>query len=71
MYSDILRRIAGIEVFPVISLVLFVAVFTVVLVWTVRMDASRIARLSHLPLDESEPAGVPPAPRRPAARREA
>jgi hypothetical protein len=71
MYSDILRRIAGIEVFPVISLILFVAVFTAVLVWTVRLDATRVARLAHLPLDETEPAGVGPASGRPAARSEA
>jgi hypothetical protein len=35
------------------------------------MDAERIARLSHLPLDETEPAGVEPATGRPAARSEA
>lgn len=71
MFSDILRRIAGIEVFPIISLILFVTVFTVALVWTIRMDATRIALLSHLPLDEREPAGPEPASGRPAARSEA
>jgi hypothetical protein len=71
MYSDILRRIAGIEVFPLISLVLFVAVFTVVLVWTVRLDAAGVARLSHLPLDESDSAGCAPTTGRPAAQGEA
>ena len=39
MYTDILRRIAGIEVFPVVSLLLFVSVFTIALVWTVRMES--------------------------------
>jgi hypothetical protein len=53
MYSDILRRIAGIEVFPVISLLLFVTVFSVALIWTLRLDAERIGRLSRLPLDTS------------------
>lgn len=71
MYADILRRIAGIEVFPVFSLIVFVAVFTVVLVMTVRMDATRVARLSQLPLDETEPAGAEPATGRLAARSEA
>jgi hypothetical protein len=56
MYADILRRIAGIEVFPVISLLLFVIVFAVVLVWTARLDATRIDRLERLPLDPP-PAG--------------
>jgi hypothetical protein len=71
MYSDILRRIAGIEVFPVFSLIVFVAVFTIAIVMTVRMDAARVARLSQLPLDETEPAGVEPAAGRLAARSEA
>jgi hypothetical protein len=71
MYSDILRRIAGIEVFPVFSLVVFVAVFTIALVMTVRMDAKRVARLAQLPLDETEPAGTEPATGRLAARSEA
>ena len=71
MYSDILRRIVGIEVFPIISLMLFVAVFTVVLIWTVRMDTTRIARLAQLPLDDSEPAGPGPVPSRPTARSDA
>ena len=41
MYMDILRAIAGIEIFPVVSLLLFVTVFTVVLVWTLRLDRAR------------------------------
>jgi cytochrome c oxidase cbb3-type subunit IV len=63
MYKDILRGIAGIEVFPVISLIVFVAFFTAVLVWTARLDRHRLARLSSLPLDGSDgdtsPAGSP------------
>jgi hypothetical protein len=51
MYTDILRRIAGIEVFPVVSLLLFVVIFAVVLVWTARLDADRIGSLERLPLD--------------------
>ncbi len=51
MYTDILRRIAGIEVFPVVSLLLFVTVFTVALIWTLRLDPERVGRLSRLPLD--------------------
>jgi hypothetical protein len=52
MYKDILRSIAGIEVFPLLSLGLFLTVFLVVLVWTARLDRGRLARLSRLPLDD-------------------
>ena len=63
MFSDILRRIVGIEVFPIISLVTFVAVFTAVLVWTVRLDGARILRISRLPLDDEDPASPVPSAR--------
>jgi hypothetical protein len=54
MYKDILLSIAGIEIFPVVSLVLFVTVFTAVLISVVRMDRSRAEALASLPLDDSE-----------------
>ena len=53
MYKEILQSIAGIEVFPVISLVLFVAVFAAVIISVARMDRTRAEGLAALPLDES------------------
>ena len=55
MYKEILRSIVGIEIFPVISLCLFVAIFTVVLVWTSRLDRTWLARNARLPLDADVP----------------
>jgi hypothetical protein len=54
MYKDILRSIAGIDVFPVVSLVIFVAVFTAAIVYAIRLDRQRLATLSALPLDEPD-----------------
>ena len=54
MYQDILQRIEGIGIFPVISLVLFVSLFSVVLVVVVRMDRSRAERLASLPIDDDD-----------------
>ena len=51
MYKEILRSIAGIEVFPVISLVLFVTVFTIALVRALRMDRGQVEHASRLPLE--------------------
>ena len=54
MYADILRGIAGIEIFPIVSLVLFVAVFGGVLVWAVRADRRHLDACAALPLEESD-----------------
>jgi hypothetical protein len=51
MYKETLRGITGIGLFPVISLLLFAAVFVVVLVRTFRMDRSELQHLAGLPLD--------------------
>lgn len=59
MYKEILRSIAGIEIFPVISLCLFVAIFAIVIAWTSRLDAGWLARHARLPLeaDPGDPTG--------------
>jgi hypothetical protein len=57
MYQDILRSISGIEVYPLLSLLLFVTLFVIVVVMTVRMDRERVARLAGLPLEDERDAG--------------
>jgi cytochrome c oxidase cbb3-type subunit III len=60
MYKEILRGIAGIGVFPVISLLLFVAVFTIMLVRVLAMDRAGVQYLAGLPLDDGrDEAGLP------------
>jgi hypothetical protein len=61
MYKDILRTMAGIEVFPIVSLLLFVVVFAAMLVWTARLDRAHLARLSSLPLEGGDDAASAPA----------
>lgn len=56
MYKEILRSIAGIDVFPVVSLCLFVGVFAIVLVRTMRADRARLIEYANLPLDDHEAA---------------
>ena len=51
MYKEILRSITGIEIFPVISLLVFVTVFTLALVRTLRMDRGLVEHAARLPLD--------------------
>lgn len=51
MYTEILRAIDGIAVFPVVSLILFVVVFGVVLVRTASLDRARLDEFAQLPLE--------------------
>ena len=60
MYKELLRSITGIEIFPVISLLLFVTIFSLALVRALRMDRGRVEHLSRLPLEIDET----PAPAR-------
>lgn len=58
MYKEVLRAIVGIEVFPVLSLLIFLTVFVVMLVWVFRMDRAALATYASLPLqgDDAPPA---------------
>ncbi len=54
MYKDVLQAMAGVEIFPIISLLLFVAAFLGVVVYVVRMDRTEVRRCSRLPLDSED-----------------
>jgi hypothetical protein len=54
MYKEVLRAIVGIEVFPVLSLLIFLAVFVVMLVWVFRMDRAVLATYASLPLQDAQ-----------------
>ena len=63
MGMDTLRAIDGIEIFPVISLVLFVIVFTVMLVRAARLDRRKLDQYAGIPLaDEPATASAIPDP---------
>jgi cytochrome c oxidase cbb3-type subunit IV len=51
MYKEILRGIGGIDVYPVLSLIIFVTFFAAAVVRALRMDAPSVERLAALPLD--------------------
>jgi hypothetical protein len=53
MYKEVLRAIGGIEIYPVISLLLFVTVFAIVLIRTARLDRRQLDDLSRLPLRDN------------------
>jgi len=59
MYKETLRGIAGIGVFPAVSLVLFVLVFVVAVFRVVRMEQADAERCASLPLDGADPVTDP------------
>jgi len=52
MYKETLRNMAGVGLFPAISLLLFVAVFALVVLQVARMSGAESRRLAALPLDD-------------------
>ena len=54
MYKDVLRTISDIEVFPMISLMIFTVVFAAVLIWVFTMDRETATYAASLPLDDTE-----------------
>jgi hypothetical protein len=53
MYQEVLRDIEGIGIFPAVSLVVFVAVFTLSVVYALRIDRAGVRHMAALPLDEN------------------
>lgn len=54
MYKQVLESISGVEIFPVIALVMFFVMFMVILLWIFLIDKKTISKMSNIPLDESE-----------------
>ena len=56
MYKNVLQSIAGIDIYPVISFVIFFAFFLGLLLYVVLSDKKHFAAMSELPLqNENEP----------------
>jgi len=56
MIKNVLTHIGGVEVYGVISICLFFAVFSTAVVLALRMKKSVVTRMSALPLEDSQPA---------------
>lgn len=52
MIKDVLQSITSVEIYPIISLILFVISFLAVGIKVLLMDKTELARISRLPLDE-------------------
>ena len=54
MFSNYLSSIDGVEIFPIITLIIFVAVFLLTVVWTFKKDESYLAKMSNMPIDSED-----------------
>jgi hypothetical protein len=54
MYKEVLRSIENIEIYPVISLLIFVVFFVGMFIWVIRVPKTYIDHMKSLPMDEDE-----------------
>jgi len=52
MYKEILRSIENIEIYPIISLLMFVGFFIGMFWWVISMDKKYIDRMKGMPLND-------------------
>lgn len=57
MYKEILQSIEGIEIYPLISLFIFLALFAVITIWILRLDKRYVKKMETLPLEDSIDSG--------------
>lgn len=50
MYKDVLRSIDGIDIYPVMSLVIFGLFFTALIAYVIKVDNRHIDHMKDLPL---------------------
>ena len=51
MIRNYLQSIEGVEIYPLISLIVFVIFFVVILVWMLKIDKNYIKEMEQLPLE--------------------
>ena len=53
MFQYLFDSIAGVEIFPIISLILFFTLFIGIVFWAIRADKDYLKKMEELPLDVS------------------
>jgi cytochrome c oxidase cbb3-type subunit 4 len=51
LYKELLQSIEGIEIFPLISLFIFLALSIGLVIWIVKLDKGYVKEMETLPLD--------------------
>ncbi len=62
MIKDVLQSINNVELYPIVSMALFLIAFLMVIMYMIRLDKKEIERYSRFPLEDSDrikPATIP------------
>ncbi len=51
MKKEALQSLAGVEVYPITSLIIFFVIFMIVVIWALSLDKKVISEMEKLPLD--------------------
>ncbi|SIN85249.1 cbb3-type cytochrome c oxidase subunit 3 [Algoriphagus halophilus] len=54
MYKEVLRSIENIEIYPIISLLIFVLFFVAMLLWVIKVPKSYIDHMRSLPMEDDD-----------------
>ena len=54
LVSHYLESIDGIVIYPIISFLIFVTVFSLITIYTLRLKKSRVKEMKNMPLDDNE-----------------
>lgn len=52
MIRDVLQSLEGIELYPVISLIIFIVFFAALIIWMIKVDKKYIKKMKNLPLEK-------------------
>ncbi|PZX51052.1 Cbb3-type cytochrome oxidase component FixQ [Algoriphagus ratkowskyi] len=52
MYKDVLRSMENVEIFPIISLIIFILFFIGITIWAMRASKEYVDHMSALPMDD-------------------
>jgi cbb3-type cytochrome oxidase subunit 3 len=52
MYKELLRSIEDIEIYPIISLVMFVLFFVGMFIWIAQVDKTYVDHMKNMPLND-------------------
>ena len=54
MFKDFIKEQAGVQIYPIISLLIFVLFFSALAVYAMMIKKSTLNSYSHIPLDDNE-----------------